>query len=119
MNIDHFIHFIANIDDGPKSRCGFDMGRERAHRNASNHPCGTAMCIGGWAGHLLGVKDTVSPTAALSELLNIPTADAQAICWPDTDIDPDPYEATKEQAVELLQHYRATGVVDWRGVMTA
>ena len=109
------IDYLENLDNSPNSKCGFDMNYEH-ESHYTDHPCGTACCIGGHAELILGGYHPEDPEVveALSRLCNIPVKIANKICWPGSRANcPEAYEATLEQAIKVLEICRDTGKVDW------
>lgn len=102
--IDH----LKNLDNSPKSKLGFDMNWEHFETRRSTHPCGSACCIGGHAAILLGEDYEGSITDAVEELCEVPDNVARKICWPSGY-----YRAPLENAIEMLEKCRDTGMVDW------
>ena len=94
---------------------GFDMEHGAFFRNTSDHPCGSACCIGGWAALMQGVVNQ-GPSYALVQW-GVPLGDASAICHPP--VAGGGWNATPQQAAILLRHYIATGEVDWDRAMSA
>lgn len=119
--IDH----LRKLDNSPTSAMGFDMNTEPAYSSSSEHPCGSACCIGGHAALLL--EKQYSPTrhtiaAALSVLCDIPLKEnrhgeesgiAYDLCWPGREWYCSYSDITLEQAIQVLEHCRDTGEVDW------
>lgn len=107
--IDH----LRNIDNSEESDLGFDMNYEYRDRRGSDHSCGSACCIGGHAATLLD-DPSFDITADLAELCDLPNEISRKICWPTGH-----YDATLEEAIEVLEYCRATGLVDWDSVRNA
>lgn len=107
------IGHLRRIDNSEKSKLGFDMNWEYQNRMDSTHPCGSACCIGGHASTLLD-NPTFDIIDDLAELCNIPQEISRKICWPTGH-----YDATLEEAIEVLEHCRDTGLVDWDAVRDA
>lgn len=101
--IDHF----KNLDNSPMSKLGFDMNYEHSQKRKSTHPCGSACCIGGHAALLLN-RDHLDITDAVEKLCEVPDHIARSICWPSGY-----YRAPLENAIEMLEKCRDTGMVDW------
>lgn len=95
---------------------GFDMQRPAMGRHESNHPCGAACCIGGWAALMQQGFLGQSSSRALAQW-GVPWGDAKAICYPQ--VAGGGWKATPQQAASLLRHYLATGKVDWQRAMSA
>jgi hypothetical protein len=54
--VQKLIDALKTIDNSEKSEMGFDMEQWYLGRGETNHPCGTACCLAGWATYLL-LKD--------------------------------------------------------------
>lgn len=117
IGLQKIIEHLKNLDNSEKSACGFDMSRDSTYAVSTAHPCGTACCIGGHAALILKMP-TLSPEAALTLLCDIPHTTADELCWPPTKVLPIGYmtEITLEEAVNVLEHCRDTGEVDWSAV---
>lgn len=100
------------------------------HRFNMGNSCGAVCCIGGWAVTLVGLpgedaEDTYdrlsrSPNEALPIVqamgdLGFPLHDADMICYPPSSgrAGVSYYTSKLYQVIDLLEHYKATGVVDW------
>lgn len=108
MTLSEFMDHLSMVES-PDSPVRFDMAHTAELRHMTKHPCGSACCIGGHASLLLG-KHSDAPVTALRELLSIPYMDAYDICYP---ISLGGYTASLKTAMLLLEHYAATGEVDW------
>jgi len=101
MSINKAIKLVKTCDD-------FDM-RSPFH------------CIGGICKRYLAQKDLAKSIgitdAFFTVAKNITGENARKIVFPDEAIQPNPYMATKEQAIRVLEILRDTGVVDWERVM--
>lgn len=113
--IDDLIAIIRAVDDSPISLCGFDMEHSAEGAGYTDHPCGTACCIGGHAA--LALHDiSLEPDDAV-RLFGVPLPDATAICYPHPRHPG--CNAKPRHAIALLEHYRDTGIVDWDRAMEA
>ena len=106
------IDILSRVDNSAKSKLAFDMNTpyERMH---TDHKCGSACCIGGWAHRTMKlVYDDKCPSiqTALSRLTGIPSEDAYAICFPNCDHD----TVSLQVALKTLEHYRDTGKIDYK-----
>lgn len=123
---DKLVLTLETLDNSPDSDLGFDMYYGISDAAETDHQCGTAACIGGFAAYILNPDylnhdSALLPADALIKLTGIENRDAFEICYPTSFdpemrrhfVQPDPYEATPKQAVSLLKHYRATAFVDW------
>lgn len=76
------------------------------------HWCGSATCIGGWARVMLGMRPGETENALrswkLRRALGLTTVQAEALFFPDNMCG-----TTRAQAVAVLDHYLATGEIDW------
>lgn len=82
-----FACFIESLEDDTHVDIAFDMNREHTYAEATNHPCGTAMCIGGWCTMALPIdeRENATITSAAVKVLKISQATAQSLCWPSFD----------------------------------
>lgn len=106
------IDILSRVDNSAKSKLAFDM--KRPYPSPSEHPCGTACCIGGWASRAMQLvynKPPVHISYALAELTDIPKQEAHDICFP---VDLDYESISRDVAVKMLRHYRDTGKIDWK-----
>lgn len=75
---------------------------------AELHRCGTAACIGGWADAIWG-RTTTNDEAG--ERLGLSADEAWALFYPSSDwLNTD---TTIAQALRVVDHFLATGEVDW------
>lgn len=84
----------------------FDMSQWGYHRT---HTCETAACIGGWANILF--EEDFGQYHETGALLGLNFDEACALFEPDGWIDDKRF--TTDQAVAVLDHYLAHGVIDW------
>jgi len=101
---------------GDDTEIGLDMYHGYASRHASNNPCGSACCIGGWvqlcnpdtrAMHLVSAVQTIAPDLDFDEL--------DALCFP---MENSPaWKATPQQAARAVEILRDTGKCDWDEAM--
>jgi hypothetical protein len=105
------IDILSRVDNSAKSKLAFDM--KRPYPSHSEHPCGTACCIGGWASRAMKLVYGTSGNIhnSLAELTNIPANDAYMICFP---VDVDYESISRDVAVKMLKHYRDTGKIAWK-----
>lgn len=118
--LQRIIDVLKQIDNSPTSSCGFDMVNVYDSRKLSDHPCGTACCIGGWAELKLREERNSSEEdfygmafMSLMDYCSVPEEIADAICYPDLKLT----GITLEQAIKCLEHCRDTGEVDWQRAM--
>lgn len=71
--------------------------------------CGTPACIGGWCERLFSPDRSIFEWEA-GALIGLSKADAFDLFFP---ISQEPYSSTTAQAVQVLDHYLATGEIDW------
>jgi hypothetical protein len=88
----------------------FDMHWWEARSEEST--CGTTACIGGWAKRMYSLETTydVGPCLALEPL------QAEALFYPGQALMSDgrpAFDAKPADAVRVLDHYLATGEIDW------
>lgn len=113
--IDDLIQVMKGVDDGPESKCGFDMGFSAATQHETMHACGAACCIGGHAALALG-DPYMEPWVAVNRF-GVCEGDAYRICYPGDNLLG--WYARPHNAIALLEHYRDTGKVDWIRAMDA
>jgi len=112
MTIPEFCRYLQNLDNSPESTLAFDMNMDDP--KFSKHPCKSACCLGGHARILLGDDYAEMPIAAcLAEVLDIPEHDAERMCWPGRYGADFAYNATVDQACEMLEIYAKHEWVDW------
>lgn len=120
-NLTDLAALLRSIDNGPTSEMGFDMQQDFEGRKGTDHPCGTAACIGGWLqaarpdlrdGHL---HEAVAA-------LGCDPDEAKKLCWAKSvsfsSFDP-AWDATPEQAARAVEILRDTGKCDWPRAMEA
>lgn len=118
-NLTELAEFLKNMDnDSPRRKLGFDMGVSYIDRDGTNHPCGSACCIGGWvqfhnkATRHMWVEDalmTICPDGTLE-------GEAYKLCYPDGIRAA--WKATPQQAARAVEILRDTGKCDWDRAMT-
>jgi len=116
-DVNKIIDHLEHLDNSEDSPCGFDMNFEADARDNSKHPCGSACCIGGHAALLLG-NEEMCPEDALSQFCDIPSNDAEQLCWPGRRHEVTYALTTLEDVLPVLRHYRDTGEIDWSAVVT-
>jgi len=92
-------YLVWNKCDGP-SRYNMPIGK-------AVNICGTAACIAGWAQALFD-PDTPQDEDIAARLLGLNSTQASALFIPDSR-----GVLTRAQAVATLDHYLATGEIDW------
>jgi hypothetical protein len=106
------IEVLKHIDNSENSKLGFDMNREYTARTKTEHPCGSACCIGGHAAAILGdgAWDIVE---SLCQLCDIPHHISNQLCWPGFTHFEDYRDISLDMAIKVLEYCRDYGVVDW------
>jgi hypothetical protein len=119
--IQKIIDVLTNVDNSSESNAGFDMKCEYDTRKSTDHPCGSAFCIGGHA--FVAMNDDLNDDDddddhryetvqdSLAEFCDIPHSIACDLCWPHIDISYD--QITLENAINVLEKCMMTGEVDW------
>lgn len=111
---DDFIDFFKNMQDDESVDVGFDMTNTEAQLSNTEHTCGSACCIGGWARMSLPYKEAQSMsmvTALLRFFPHVPKQELSRLCFP---IDaPEANIATPKQAARALEILRDTKLCDW------
>jgi hypothetical protein len=94
-NGEAFACFIESLEDDTHLDIAFDMNKEHIHADSTNHPCGTAMCIGGWCTLALPVdqRENITISGAAMQVLRISQQTAQSLCWPSFDSYADDFTA--------------------------
>ena len=112
-NLFELADFLENLDDSENADIGFDMRRPLP--SSSDHPCGTACCIGGWVS-LLSKEVDKFPTlqkAIMSLDENVEWEEADQLCYPTSDFLNNPYDVTAKQAAKVVRHLAKTGETNW------
>lgn len=96
--------FIENLPDNEDDTAsmGLDMCVTNLGRNATSHPCGTAMCIGGWVCYLnpeLVDFDIEDATRTLFDA-SVDTDLIYTLCYPNTDAG---WLATPQEAAAAIR----------------
>jgi hypothetical protein len=108
-------------NDRPRRKLGFDMQRSYASGDFSNHPCGSAMCIGGWVQnfnkdtrrlHMVDAVITICPE-------RIDWDKVEELCYPDktNNSEKNAYSATPQQAARAIEIPLDTGKCNWDRAM--
>lgn len=105
-----FLRILPDNDDADAA-AGFDMRASRFSED-TNHPCGTAACIGGWVRYIN--RDSRQLVRSV-EALGVPYLDADQLCFPPSDHPA--WDATPEQAARCVEILRDEEVVDWDRAM--
>jgi hypothetical protein len=99
-------------NDDPSIDKGFDMQWGYHNKHFTNHPCGTAMCIGGWVQNFnvetrdMSLADavmTICPEGAKWD-------EVDELCYP---LGASGWNATPQQAARAVEILRDTGFCDW------
>jgi hypothetical protein len=115
-NLTDLVNLLRSIDNSPESELGFDMCLEFDYATETDHPCGSACCIGGWVqacneelkGSRLGqAVKALQPDLAIGE--------CSLLCFPDDYREA--YKATPDQAARAVEILRDTGRCDWETAM--
>lgn len=97
-------------------KMGFDMRFSYENRRISDHPCGSACCIGGWVQHhnpntrsmgLAHAVQTLAPKLSYWEF--------ERLCYPTWSSSA--WDATPEQAARAVEILRDTGKCNWYKAM--
>lgn len=105
-----FLKTLKN--DDPTIDNGFDMQLDYDDRHFTDHPCGTAMCIGGWVQNfnvetrgmsVSGAVMTICPEGAKWD-------EVGELCYPTV---ASGWKATPQQAARSVEILRDTGFCDW------
>jgi hypothetical protein len=109
---------LKSLKNTPSSKLGFDMGVPYVTRDFSNHPCGSACCIGGWVQHLNPETREMSLEEAVMSISpdGVSYKEAERLCYPDSEVSA--WKATPQQAARAVEILRDTGKCDWDRAMT-
>lgn len=115
--LEKLIRQLRTVSEDPRPDLGFDMRWGYSGRMYSDHPCGSACCIGGHASAILHDEGSGrnAPHHDFGLLCGVSSKVADAVCFPPTLSDA--RNATPAQAVRLLEILRDEGVVDWTRAM--
>jgi hypothetical protein len=118
-NLTELAELLRGLNDhSPHCKMGFDMQYAYGNRDISDHPCGSACCIGGWVQYRnkntrdldveYAVKSISPEGTSLSEIYNL--------CYP-SGVDDLAWSATPQQAARAVEILRDTGKCDWDEAM--
>lgn len=101
---------------GEDTKIGFDMTQSYKSRHFSNHPCGTACCIGGWVQHCNPDTRSMKLTEAVHTIARgVNFDELDALCFPLNKSSA--WNATPQQAARAVEILRDTGKCDWERAM--
>ena len=116
-NLTELADLLRGLDnDNPRRKLGFDMYHGYASRHGSNHPCGSACCVGGWVQYcnpdtrtmrLVETVQTIAPDADYWEI--------DKLCYPTEELNA--WRATPQQAARAVEILRDTGKCNWDRAM--
>lgn len=105
---------LDNYD--PKDGLGFDMKFGYHNRHVSDHPCGSACCIGGWVQHHNSNTRSMALAHAVQTLApELSYHEVERLCYPTWSSSA--WDATPEQAARAVEILRDTGKCDWYEAM--
>lgn len=116
-NLTDLANLLRNIDNSPESDLGFDMSHDHNGRFETEHPCGSACCIGGWIQacndelrdcNLEDAVQKLQPDLDLEECYNL--------CFPYFEREK-AWNATPKQAARAVEILRDTGKCEWEKIM--
>jgi hypothetical protein len=122
-NLTELAEFLKKMGNyHPRRKVGFDMQWAYHNKDLSDHPCGSAMCIGGWVQNFnkktrrLGVTDavmTICPEGTDRK-------EVEELCYPDktNNHENNAYRANPQQAARAVEILRDTGRTDWERAMS-
>lgn len=114
-NLTDLAELLRSINNEDDAELGFDMSLVYSERKSTDHPCGSACCIGGWVqacnpetreGSIEDAVQTIAPEISLEEI--------ERLCFPDED---EAWIATPEDAARAVEILRDTGKCDWHDAM--
>jgi hypothetical protein len=102
----------------PGAKLGFDMRDTYHSMHYTNHPCGSACCIGGWVQFLNEDTRDVELEMAVMTICppEVTFQEVYKLCYP-PDETPDAWHATPQQAARAVEILRDTGKCDWDRAM--
>lgn len=118
-NLTELAEFLKKMkNDHPRRKVGFDMQYAYDNRQMTDHPCGTAMCIGGWVQNFNKETRFMSVTDAVLTICPRGTDwDAvENLCFPGGTRHSG-WLATPQQAARAVEILRDTGECDWDRAM--
>jgi hypothetical protein len=107
--------FLRNLPNGPDAEIGFDMSNSQKARFLTDHPCGSACCIGGWVNLQNGTDYGVARAVRMIAPDYIEVMEITALCFP-SDV-PEAWGATPQQAARAVEILEETGQCDWERAM--
>lgn len=121
MNTEAVLRVAEAIENGTIPGVGFNMkfwsGEGSYAQDRLGRKCDCAACIGGTTELLF--RDVwpreIDGAVGVSSIFGISCAMAIELCYPEQDGNSNAaaYDATPQQAGQVLRHLAATGVVDW------
>lgn len=112
-NLTDLAEFLKGLkNDDPTIDKGFDMQWSYNNKHFTDHPCGTAMCIGGWVQNFnvetrrMGFLDAVMTICPEG----VTRYEVGELCNPFVAIG---WSATPQQAARAVEILRDTGFCDW------
>lgn len=97
-------------------KMGFDMRHSYENRHTSDHPCGSACCIGGWVQHHNPNTRSMGLAHAVQTLApKLSHWEVERLCYPTWSSSA--WDATPEQAARAVEILRDTGECDWYEAM--
>ena len=95
---------------------GFDMRHSYENCHNSDHPCGSACCIGGWVQHHNSNTRSMALAHAVQTLApKLSYWEVESLCHPTRSSNA--WDATAEQAARAVEILRDTGKCDWDEAM--
>ena len=117
-NLTELADLLRGLNDhSPHCKMGFDMQYMYDNRHISNHPCGSACCIGGWVQYKnrntreLELEDAVKTICPP----NMSKREIYQLCYPPDGSEA--WQATPQQAARAVEILRDTGKCDWEEAM--
>lgn len=107
--------FLRNLPNGPDAVIGFDMSNSQNARFLTDHPCGSACCIGGWVNLQNGTDYGVSRAVRMIAPTYMEVMEITALCYPR--YFPEAWGATPQQAARAVEILEETGQCDWERAM--
>jgi len=117
-NLTELAEFLKALNDNdPDLKDGFDMQWSYCNKDMTDHPCGSAMCIGGWVQSFNeDTRRMILPDAVLTICPEGTLWDeVEELCYPDktNNSEKNAWNATPQQAARAVEILRDTGKCDW------
>lgn len=119
-NLTELAEFLKKMRNNRSDRkLGFDMQYSYNNSELTDHPCGSAMCIGGWVQKFNKETRGMGVTDAVMTICPRDThwGEVENLCYPGGSRH-NGWNATPQQAARAVEILRDTGECDWDRAMT-